>query len=129
MVDKLTFMKRAAIWTAVVSAIAFVFVGIFSPIEPGMSLFGHIMKCVFGWAWVTVILETFVYTLGQVAYHWTKDYKDKYGEHWFKEGVKEDWNYIKEKITWKKTFKVLGIFAAFFLACGVIFFILECIFP
>lgn len=129
MVDKLTFMKRAAIGTAVVSAIAFVLVGIFSPIEAGMSLFGHIMKCIFGWAWVTVILETFMYTIGQVAYHWSKDYHDKYGEHWFKEGVKEDWNYIKEKVTWKKTLKVLGIFVAFFLACGLIFFLLELLVP
>ena len=129
MVDKFTFMKRAAIGTAVVSAIAFVLVGIFCPIEPGMSLFGHIMKCIFGWAWVTAILETFMYTLGQVAYHWTKDYKDKYGEHWFKEGIKEDFQYIKENVTWKKTLKVLGIFVAFFLACGLIFFLLELLVP
>lgn len=129
MVDKFTFMKRAAIGTAVVSAIAFVLVGIFCPIEPGMSLFGHIMKCIFGWAWVTAILETFMYTLGQIAYHWTKDYKDKYGEHWFKEGIKEDFQYIKENVTWKKTLKVLGIFVAFFLACGLIFFLLELLVP
>lgn len=129
MEDKLTFMKRAAIWTAVLSAIAFVFVGIFSPIEQGMSVFGHIMKCVFGWAWVTVILETFMYTLGQIAYHWKKDYHDKYGEHWFKEGVKEDWEYIKSQVTWKKFFKVLLWFVGFFLACGLIFFLLELIFP
>jgi uncharacterized membrane protein len=129
MEDKLTFMKKWAVWTAVLSAIAFVFVGIFSPIEAGMSLFGHILKVIFGWAWVTVILETFVYTIGQVAYHWKKDYHDKYGEHWFKEGVKEDWAYIKENVTWKKTLKILGIFVAFFLACGLIFFLLELLVP
>ena len=129
MEDKLTFMKKWAVWTAVLSAIAFVFVGIFSPIEAGMSLFGHILKVIFGWAWVTVILETFVYTIGQVAWHWKDDYKTKYGDKWFKEGIKEDWDYIKEKVTWKKSLKILGIFVAFFLACGLIFFLLELLVP
>lgn len=129
MEDKLTFMKKWAVWTAVLSAIAFVFVGIFSPIEAGMSLFGHILKVIFGWAWVTVILETFVYTIGQVAWHWKDDYKTKYGDKWFKEGIKEDWAYIKENVTWKKTLKILGIFVAFFLACGLIFFLLELLVP
>ena len=80
--NMLTFMKKAALWTAIVSAIAFVFVGIFSPIEPGMRVFGHIMKCVFGWAWVTVILETMMYTIGQIAFHWMKDYRKKYGKNY-----------------------------------------------
>lgn len=127
--DKLKFMKRAFLGTAIVSAIAFVFVGIFSPIEQDMSLFGHIMKCVFGWAWVTVILETFMYTLGQIAYHWADDYKEKYGKGWFWKGLKEDFKYLKENITWKKTFKVLCTFILFFMACGVIFFLLELLVP
>ena len=127
--NMLTFMKKAALWTAIVSAIAFVFVGIFCPIEPGMSVFGHIMKCVFGWALVTVILETMMYTIGQIAFHWMKDYRKKYGKKWFWMGVKEDWAYIKSQVTWKKFFKVLLWFVGFFLACGLIFFLLELIFP
>ena len=129
MVDKFTFMKRAAIGTAVLCAIAFVLVGIFCPIEPGMSVFGHIMKCVFGWAWVTVILETMMYTAGQIAYHWTKDNKDKYGEHWFKEGVKDDLKYFKSLMTKNNIRKVLCWVFGFLLAAGALIFILELIFP
>ena len=121
MMDKYTFMKRAFIGTAVLSAIAFVLVGIFSNIEPGMTVFGHIMKCVAGWFLVTVILETMMYTLGQIAFHWADDYKDKYGKGWFWKGLKEDWNYIKEQITMRKVLKVLLTFIIFFAACGVLF--------
>ena len=123
--DKLKFMTWAFAGTAILCAIAFVFVGIFSPIEAGMSVFGHIMKCVAGWAFVTVILETFMYTLGQVAFHWADDYKDKYGKGWFWKGLKEDWNYIKEQITMKKVLKVILIYVAFFAGCGVLFWLSE----
>lgn len=123
--DKLKFMKWAFILTAVASAIAFILVGIFSPIEAGMTLFGHIMKCVFMWAFVTVILECFMYTLGQIAFHWSKDYKDKYGKGWFWKGIKEDWAYLKEQVTWKKTFKVIGIYIVFFAACGILFWLAD----
>jgi len=44
--DKVKFMKRAFLLTAVLSAVVFTIVGIVSPIEPGMSVFGHVMKCV-----------------------------------------------------------------------------------
>ena len=129
MSEKLAFMKKAFLWTAIVSAIAFVFIGIFSPIEAGMSVFGHIMKCVFMWAWVTVGLEAMMYTLGQFAYHWADDYKEKYGKGWFWKGLKEDWNNLKESFTWKKTFKVIITFVLFFMACGLLFFLLELIVP
>ena len=127
--DKLKFMKWAFIGTAVLSAIAFVLVGIFAPIEAGMSLFGHIMKCIFGWAFVTVILETFMYTLGQLAYHWADDYKKKYGKGWFWKGLKEDLAYLGDNITWKKTFKVLMTFVIFFACAGVVIFLLELLVP
>ena len=127
--DKYKFMKWAFALTAIVSAIVFVFVGIYSPIEPGMSVFGHVLKTIFGWAWVTAILETFTYTLGQIAYHWTKDYKDKYGKRWFIEGIKEDFRYIREVVTWKKVFKVIGIYVAFFAVCLGIFALLELLVP
>ena len=127
--DKLKFMKWAFIGTAILSAIAFVLVGIFAPIEAGMSLFGHIMKCIFGWAFVTVILETFMYTLGQLAYHWVDDYKKKYGKGWFWKGLKEDLAYLGDNITWKKTFKVLMTFVIFFACAGVVIFLLELLVP
>ena len=122
-------MKWAFIGTAILSAIAFVLVGIFAPIEAGMSLFGHIMKCIFGWAFVTVILETFMYTLGQIAYHWADDYKKKYGKGWFWKGLKEDLAYLRDNITWKKTFKVLMTFVIFFACAGVVIFLLELLVP
>ena len=127
--DKLKFMKWAFIGTAILSAIAFVLVGIFAPIETGMSLFGHIMKCIFGWAFVTIILETFMYTLGQLAYHWADDYKKKYGKGWFWKGLKEDLAYLGDNITWKKTFKVLMTFVIFFACAGVVIFLLELLVP
>ena len=122
-------MKWAFIGTAILSAIAFVLVGIFAPIEAGMSLFGHIMKCIFGWAFVTVILETFMYTLGQLADHWADDYKKKYGKGWFWKGLKEDLAYLMDNITWKKTFKVLMTFVIFFACAGVVIFLLELLVP
>lgn len=127
--DKYKFMKWAFALTAILSAVVFTFVGIFSPIEPGMSVFGHVMKTIFVWAFVTVILEVFTFTLGQIAYHWTKDYKDKYGKRWFIEGIKDDWAYIKEQVTWKKVLKVIGIYIAFFAACLGIFYVLELLVP
>lgn len=127
--DKLKFMKRAFALTAILSAIAFVFIGIYSPIEAGMSVFGHVLKTVFMWAFVTVILETFMYVLGQVAYHWKDDYKEKYGDRWFIEGIKDDFRYIKEQVTWKKVLKTIGIYVAFFAVCLLVFYVLECIVP
>lgn len=118
-------MKWAFALTAILSAVVFTFVGIFSPIEPGMSVFGHVMKTIFVWAFVTVILEVFMFSLGQIAYHWTKDYKDKYGKRWFIEGIKDDLRYIKEHVTWKKVLKTIGIYALFFAVCLGIFYILD----
>lgn len=127
--NKYKFMKWAFGLTALASAIAFVFVGIYSPIEPGMSIFGHVMKCIFGWLFVTVILETLMYSVGQIAYHWVDDYKDKYGKRWFIEGIKDDLRYIKEQVTWKKVLKTVGIYVAFFAACLVVFYLLELLVP
>lgn len=127
--DKLKFMKRAFALTAILSAIAFVFIGIYSPIEAGMSVFGHVLKTIFMWAFVTVILETFMYVLGQVAYHWKDDYKEKYGDRWFIEGIKDDFRYIKEVVTWKKVLKTIGIYVAFFAVCLLVFYVLECLVP
>lgn len=60
-------MKWAFALTAIVSAIVFIIVGATAPVEAGMGMFGHWLKTLFGWCWVTAIVETFVYVLGQVA--------------------------------------------------------------
>lgn len=127
--DKVKFMKRAFLLVAILCAIAFAIVGVVSPIEPGMSVFGHVMKCIFVWAGVTVILETMMYTIGQIVYHWMDDYKDKYGKRWFVEGIKDDFRYLKEVVTWKKVLKTIGIYIVFFAVCLVVFALLELIFP
>ena len=126
---KIKFMCWALALTAIVSAIVFVFVGLKAPVEAGMSMFGHWLKVFFGWVWVTVILETFMYVIGQVAYHWMDDYKTKYGNRWFIEGIKEDFAYIKEKVTWKKVLKYVGIYVGFFALCLIIFASLEYLVP
>lgn len=127
--DKLKFMKWAFALTAILSAVVFTFVGIFSPIEQGMSVFGHVMKTIFGWAFVTAILEVFAFSLGQIAYHWTKDYTDKYGDRWFIEGIKDDWRYIREHVTWKKVLKVIGIYILFFAVAFGIGHVLNLLVP
>lgn len=126
---KLKFMKRWFAWTAILSAIVFVIIGLLAPVEAGMSQFGHWLKTFFGWCCVTAILETFVYTIAQVAWHWKEDYKTKYGDKWFIEGIKEDFRYIKEQFTWKKFFKYVGIYILFFAACLLIFGVIEYFVP
>ena len=126
---KIKFMWRAAVVTAALSAIAFVILGSTAPVEAGMSLFGHWLKTFFMYCWVTVILETFVYVLGQVAYHWMDDYKQKYGDRWFIEGIKEDVRYIKEQFTWKKFFKYVGFYVLFFAVCLLFFGVIEYFVP
>lgn len=115
--------------TAIVSAIVFVFVGLKAPVEAGMSPFGHWLKTFFMWVWVTAILETLMYVVGQIAYHWKDDYKQKYGDRWFIEGIKEDVRYIKEQVTWKKVLKYVGIYVGFFAVCLVFFAALEYLVP
>ena len=122
-------MKWAFALTAIASAIVFAIIGATAPVEAGMSPFGHWLKVFFGWVWVTAILETFMYVLGQVAYHWKDDYKAKYGDRWFVEGIKEDFRYIRDNVTWKKALRTAGIYAAFFAVCLVIFAALEYLVP
>ena len=119
--DKLKFMTRAFALVAILCAIAFAIVGVVSPIEPGMSVFGHVMKCVVAWMGVTVILWVFTYTIGQIIYHSIDDCKQRYGDKWFVEGIKSDWAYIKEQVTWKKFLKGLGFVIAFFAAALLLF--------
>jgi len=121
--NKLTFMKRAFALVAIASAIAFVFVGIFSPIEPGMSVFGHVMKTVTGWLGVTVILETITFSAGQFIYHWAKDAKETYGKGWFWTSIKNGLKNIWKSVSWRKVIISYIIFfiVAFLLIQGVEF--------
>lgn len=126
---KIKFMAWAFALAAIVSAIVFVIVGLKAPVEAGMSPFGHWLKTFFMWVWVTAILETLMYVAGQIAYHWMDDYKEKYGKKWFTEGIKEDFAYIKEQVTWKKVLKTVGIYIGFFVICLVVFAALEYLVP
>ena len=124
--SKYDFMQRLFILFAILTTVVFVAVGIFSPIEPGMTVFGHVMKTVVGWAWVTAIGETLVYGGGQLLYWWQEAHKEKYGKGWFWKGIKEDLHNLKTDVNWKKVFVFVVIFlAAFFSAVGI----LELIFP
>lgn len=126
---KIKFMCRVFALTAIASAIVFVIVGATSPIEAGMSVFGHWLKTFFMWCWVTAIAETLMYTAGQVAYHWADDYKALYGNRWFIEGVRADFRYIREQVTWKKVLKYVLIYVGFFAVCLGIFAAIECLVP
>lgn len=126
---KIKFMWQAAALTALLSAIVFVIIGLTAPVEAGMSAFGHWLKVFFMWCWVTAIAETLMYTAGQVAYHWVDDYKAQYGNRWFVEGVRADFRYIRENVTWKKVIKYVLIYVGFFAVCLVIFGALEYLVP
>ena len=129
MEKKIKFMKWAFALTAIVSAVVFIIVGAIAPVEAGMSTFGHWLKTFFGWCWVTAILETFMYTIGQVAWHWMDDYKTLYGDRWFVEGVKADFRYFRENVTWKKVLKTVGIYILFFAVCLAVFAAIEYLVP
>ncbi len=124
--NKYKFMEWAFALTAIASAIVFIIVGIKAPIEPGMSVFGHWLKVFFMWCFVTVILETFMYTIGQIAWFWREDYKDKYGKGWFWKGIRDDIHYLKTEVNWKK---VLITFIVFFGIAFAIIGLLELIVP
>lgn len=124
--SKYEFCKKAFIWAAVLSAIGFIIVGIVSPIEPGMSVFGHVMKCIFGWAWWTIIVETILYSGSQFFYWWMDAHKEKYGKGWFWKGIKEDIQNLKTDVDWKKVVVTCLIFIICFLSVAGL---LEFIFP
>lgn len=122
---KVKFMVKGAIWIAVITTIIVATLGIlFGSVIEG-SLFAEIAKYAVGNLGIICILETFWYTLGQIAYHWSDDYKQKYGKGWFWKGIKEDWQYIKEQTTWKKVGKVLLYYVIFFAIFGLIIWILP----
>ena len=69
--DKITFVKRVAIWVAVVAALAIAVIGLcFGRIIEG-SLAAEIGKWVLMGLVVIGILEGFVYFLGPLIWHFT----------------------------------------------------------
>lgn len=66
--DKRTFMKKFAIWTAVVVAVVMLIIGLCFGKVIEETLFGEIAKWVVGTIGLICIFEVFAYTIGQVAY-------------------------------------------------------------
>ena len=66
--DKRTFMKKFAIWTAVVVAVVMLIIGLCFGKVIEETLFGEVMKWVVMTAVIIGIFEVFAYTLGQLAY-------------------------------------------------------------
>ena len=66
--DKRTFMKKFAIWTAVVVAVVMLIIGLCFGKVIEETLFGEIAKWVVMTVVIIGIFEVFAYTLGQLAY-------------------------------------------------------------
>ena len=66
--DKRTFMKKFAIWTAVIVAVVMLILGLCFGKVIEETLFGEIMKWVVMTVVIIGIFEVFAYTLGQLAY-------------------------------------------------------------
>ena len=79
MISKSKFMKRCFILTAVIPAIIFIIMYFCAP-NLEESVVANIAKYVFGWFWVTMILEALMYTVGQIIYHGIDDNKERYGK-------------------------------------------------
>ena len=122
--DFRNFMIKGAIWVAVICTIVVAACGlIWGSIIEG-SLIAEIGKYAVMNLGIIAILETFWYTLGQVAFHWSDEYKEKYGKGWFWKGIKEDLKYIKDNWNWKKFWKVILTYVIFFGVFGLLIFLL-----
>lgn len=122
---KVKFMLNGAIWIAVICTIVLAACGLIWGSIIEATLFEEIAKYAVMNLGIIAILETFWYTLGQFAWHWVDDYKDKYGKGWFWKGLKDDLKYIKETWSWKKVGKVLLYYVIFFAIFGLIIWILP----
>lgn len=75
--DKEKFVKRVALWTAIIAAVIMLIIGLcFGKVIEG-NLFGEIAKWVLIGLGVTVILEVFVYVLAPIIWHFTIERKQK----------------------------------------------------
>ena len=118
------FMIKGAIWVAVICTIVVAAVGlIWGSVIEG-SLIAEIGKYAVMNLGIIAILETFWYTLGQIAFHWKDEYKTKYGKGWFWKGIKEDLQYIRDNWSWKKFWKVVLTYVIFFGVFGLLIFLL-----
>lgn len=123
--EKVKFMLVGAIIIAVLCTLVVAACGlIWGSIIEG-SLFAEIAKYAVVNLGLICILETFWYSLGQIAYHWMDDYKDKYGKGWFWKGIKDDLAYLKSQCTWKNIGRILLYYVIFFAVFGLIIWILP----
>ncbi len=75
--DKTTFCKRVALWTAVIAAVIMLIIGLcFGKVVEG-NLFAEVAKWVLIGLGVIVILEVFVYVLAPIIWHFTIERKKK----------------------------------------------------
>lgn len=81
MMDKLTFMKKFFLWTAVAVAAVMLVIGLCFGKVIEESLFGEIAKWVVVSVGVIGIFEVFAFTIGQIVYDfWYVRKKDKEGK-------------------------------------------------
>jgi undecaprenyl pyrophosphate phosphatase UppP len=66
--DKKSFMKKFAIWTAVIVAVVMLVLGLCFGRVIEETLFGEVMKWVVMTAVIIGIFEVFAYTVGQIVY-------------------------------------------------------------
>ena len=120
--DFRNFMIKGAIWVAVICTLVVAACGlIWGSIIEG-SLIAEIAKYAVGNLAIIVILESFWYTLGQFLFHWSDDYKEKYGKGWFWKGIKEDLKNLRTEVNW---WKVILIYVIFFGVFGLLIWILP----
>jgi hypothetical protein len=123
--DKVKFMWKGAIWIAIIATLVLAACGLIWGAVIEGSLLAEIAKYFVMDLVIIAILWTFWYTLGQVAWHWMDDYKEKYGKGWFWKGIKDDLKYIKENTTWKKVGKVVLAYVIFFGVFGLLIWLLP----
>ena len=121
--DKKKFMKRFAIWTAVVVAVVMLIIGLCCGRVVEDNLTQEVFKWAFGTLGLICVFEVFAFSVGQIVFHWIDDNKRLYGDKWFAEGIKDDWGAFKSKFSWKKFFKVIGYFAALFAGMLILYWI------
>ena len=119
--DKKKFMKRFAIWTAIVVAVVMLVIGLCFGKVVEDNLTQEIFKWIVGTIGLICIFEVLAFSVGQFCYHWMNDYQSLYGDKWFIEGVKDEFRGMKAKFTWKGFFKYLGYFVAFFAGALLLF--------
>lgn len=120
--DKMKFMKNGAIWIAVITTVIVAVCGLLFGSVIEATLFEEIAKYAVMNLGIIAVMETLWYTVGQFLFHWSEDYKEKYGKGWFWKGIKEDLKNLKEGVNW---LKVVLIYVAFFAVAGLIIWLLP----